>query len=43
VTIFSTVKEVCLSFGKHNDMKMYDRVEIELHGYLTTGLDGSEW
>jgi hypothetical protein len=32
---------LCLT--KHHDMKMYWGVEVELHTFLNSGLDGGEW
>jgi len=35
------VKPLC--FSKHHVMKAHARVEVQLHAFLNSALDGAEW
>jgi hypothetical protein len=37
------VKAMCLCLTKRHAMKTYGGVEVQLHAYLTPGIDGGEW
>jgi len=42
-TISELIGKVYLCLTKHNSMKTCDRMELQLHAFLTSALSGGEW
>jgi hypothetical protein len=42
-SLFIVNVKLSMCFIKHHTMKMYRGVEVQLHTFLTSALDGAEW